>query len=163
MKRLAAAVVLAGVLPGAALAQFRPFSPPGGYNPGAPTISPYLNLARGGNPAINYYGIVRPQQYMQSAIQGLQQGEQYQGPGTDPATGEPELRTGHRVYFNYLGPYYAGLNGQGTGGGGTGRFGGAAGGGLRPGVAAAFGSGAGTGTGGGYGGGTRTPSTGRTR
>src|SRR5262245_31778220 len=25
-----------------------------------PPLSPYLNLARGGNPAINYYGLVRP-------------------------------------------------------------------------------------------------------
>lgn len=29
---------------------------------GRPTVSPYLNLFRGGNAAVNYYGLVRPQQ-----------------------------------------------------------------------------------------------------
>jgi hypothetical protein len=48
-----------------------------------PTVSPYLNLGRGGNgvgTAIDYYGIVRPQQdlrnnvvNLQQQIQGLQQ------------------------------------------------------------------------------------------
>lgn len=28
---------------------------------GQPTFSPYLNLLRGGNPALNYYGLVRPE------------------------------------------------------------------------------------------------------
>jgi hypothetical protein len=42
-----------------------------------PTVSPYLNLARQrGNPAINYYGLVRPQFAFRSAVQQLQQGIQ---------------------------------------------------------------------------------------
>jgi len=50
--------------------------PIGSYTPptvGRPTISPYLNLNRGGGtPAINYFGIVRPQIESQQAIQNLQ-------------------------------------------------------------------------------------------
>jgi hypothetical protein len=39
-----------------------------------PTISPYVNLNRGiQNPAINYFGIVRPQIDNHQAIQSLQQ------------------------------------------------------------------------------------------
>ena len=65
MKRclLAAAVALAWVAAAVgprAEAQFtyqRPQTNPYGGNP----VSPYLNLTRGGNPAINYYGLVRPE------------------------------------------------------------------------------------------------------
>lgn len=32
-----------------------------------PTISPYLNLLRQGNPALNYYGLVRPEQEFRAA------------------------------------------------------------------------------------------------
>jgi hypothetical protein len=53
------AVTVCAVLPTAVRAQpgfTRPVT-----NPlGTPVISPYLNLFRGGNPAINYYGLVRP-------------------------------------------------------------------------------------------------------
>ena len=39
-----------------------------------PTVSPYLNLLRpGASPAINYYGLVRPQQQFQSDIGQLDQ------------------------------------------------------------------------------------------
>jgi len=46
---------------------------PAGFGQGAgrPGISPYLNLARGGNPAINYYGLVRPQIAAAQAFQTL--------------------------------------------------------------------------------------------
>lgn len=38
-----------------------------------PAVSPYLNLFRGGNPAVNYYDLVRPQQEFGNALQQLQQ------------------------------------------------------------------------------------------
>lgn len=34
-----------------------------------PAFSPYLNLLRGGNPVLNYYGIVRPEQEFRAANQ----------------------------------------------------------------------------------------------
>ncbi len=40
---------------------------------GRPTFSPYLNLLRGGNPVLNYYGIVRPEQEFRSANQQFYQ------------------------------------------------------------------------------------------
>ena len=65
MKQLiVAAIALLGILglgttnPATAQA-LRPFAP--GYG-GNPAISPYLNLLQRGNPAVNYYGLVRPQQ-----------------------------------------------------------------------------------------------------
>ena len=38
-----------------------------------PPVSPYLNLFRGGNPALNYYDLVRPQQEFATTLQQLQQ------------------------------------------------------------------------------------------
>ena len=38
---------------------------------GRPTVSPYLNIMRGGDPAINYYGLVRPQVAFSRAFQAL--------------------------------------------------------------------------------------------
>jgi polysaccharide export outer membrane protein len=44
------------------------YTPP--YNPyGRPPLSPYLNLSRGGIPAVNYYGLVRPQLQTERFIQ----------------------------------------------------------------------------------------------
>jgi hypothetical protein len=44
------------------------------YRPSRPTLSPYLNLADGqSNPAVTYYGIVRPQLAMRDALQRLQE------------------------------------------------------------------------------------------
>jgi hypothetical protein len=42
------------------------------YSP--PVFSPYLNLLNRGNPAINYYGIVRPEVQDQQQLQRLQFG-----------------------------------------------------------------------------------------
>ncbi len=44
------------------------FGPATSYSP--PAVSPYLNLLNRGNPAVNYYGIVRQQ---------IQQGQQLPG------------------------------------------------------------------------------------
>lgn len=75
-----------------------------------PAISPYLNLFRSGNPAVNYYGLVRPQVQFQNSLQQLQQQEQpfatfgfYQQPGvaTLPTTGHATrfFNTSH-YFFN---------------------------------------------------------------
>lgn len=40
----------------------------------APVVNPYLNLLNRGNPAINYYGIVRPQIQQSQQLQMLQFG-----------------------------------------------------------------------------------------
>lgn len=70
----------AGLLPCAARAQNFGFSTPGlgagrvssPFN--RPTVSPYVNLLRSGDPTLNYYGTVRPQLRFQSADDDLQRG-----------------------------------------------------------------------------------------
>jgi hypothetical protein len=52
-----AAMLAAGVV--YAQAPIAPQAPTQPYSP--PVVSPYLNLLNRGNPAINYYGLVRPQ------------------------------------------------------------------------------------------------------
>jgi hypothetical protein len=78
-----------------------------------PTVSPYLNMTRGGNQAVNYFGLVRPQQDAARSIQQLQlqQVQQQQallGAQTFvPVSGEDPQQaglptTGHPVtFFNY--------------------------------------------------------------
>ncbi len=114
----AAAVAL--LLVGGAAAQ------PGGPAPVSPPFSPYLNLLRGGgSPALNYYGIVRPQQQSSQAIQGVQAGltsnaatlNDLQNGGSLPATGVAAGYLTHRGYFLTQG-----------GGGGGGRLAGGGGG-----------------------------------
>jgi hypothetical protein len=89
---------------GTARAQFGYYSPPPTSPfPHAP-ISPYLNLARGGNSAINYHGLVRPQVGFQQSIFGLQQ--QVSGLGQQQVLQSEAARssatTGHPTrFFNY--------------------------------------------------------------
>lgn len=99
-KTLALAVVL--LLGGVSTAQ-----PPAGPQL-APTFSPYLNLARrNGNPAINYYGIVRPQAQANNAIQSLENQSGAVNPFQNSGnSGEQPVVTGngfgfqsHRTYF----------------------------------------------------------------
>ncbi len=67
---LGSAVVLLSLV-STAQAQYRPV--PQAPNPYGPRVSPYLNLLnRQTNPAINYYGIVRPQVQFNQAIQQQQ-------------------------------------------------------------------------------------------
>ena len=91
-----------------------------------PAFSPYLNLTRqGANPALNYYGLVRPELQFRQSIQNLQGavstnqqalGELQGGAGGPAATGHPTQ------FLNY-GGYF--LNsGQTTGGIGSNRPGG---------------------------------------
>src|SRR5207248_1125492 len=78
MKTLVLVTVAALALATSAAAQ----PPPGpGMTPG---FSPYLNLLNRGNPAINYYGLVRPQFAFQNAIAGLQHQQQSLAQPADP-------------------------------------------------------------------------------
>lgn len=84
-----------------------------------PAVSPYLNLTRGGNPALNYFTLTRPpidaraQQFrQQQATQGLQR-------EIDTGVRASALPpTGHSAtYMNYS-HFYPGLTSRATGGGG---------------------------------------------
>lgn len=79
--------------------------------PGAPrpTFSPYLNLTRpGGTPALNYYGLVRPELQFRQSIQGLQgavsANQQMIGDLQTGGTGLPV--TGHATQFLNYGGYF---------------------------------------------------------
>jgi len=72
-----------------------------------PTVSPYLNLNRGGaGAAIDYFGIVRPQLETQKAISALQQ-QQGMQPGLPAGMMDDGLTTGQILtpgiggFFNY--------------------------------------------------------------
>lgn len=106
MLHLACAVGLALACSGSARAQ-----------PGAPrpTFSPYLNLTRpGGTPALNYYGLVRPELQFRQSIQNLQgavtANQQVIGNLQTGGTGVPT--TGHPTQFLNYGGYF--LNSGGT-------------------------------------------------
>jgi hypothetical protein len=84
------------------------------YNPGAlyqrPVVSPYINLLRGGGtPAINYYGIVRPEFEVYRSIRGLQQeaAAEQQAITSQEAYGVQPV-TGHVTYFRNYSHYFAG-------------------------------------------------------
>jgi hypothetical protein len=112
MKRLVLALAMAtGLLASVERAptQFLPNPNP---NPlGRPAISPYLNLNRSGNPAINYYGLVKPQFDTSQQLQLLQRQQQLQqqelqmyqfGVPTEDAAFTGYSQTGHSTtYFNY--------------------------------------------------------------
>jgi hypothetical protein len=73
---IAAAGLALGWVFGTAGPGFAQVPTPGGFRPTynlQPAFSPYLNLLRSGtNPAINYYGLVRPQNAFYSSIRQLQ-------------------------------------------------------------------------------------------
>jgi hypothetical protein len=103
-----ALTVLMGTMATQARAQYgRPY--PG--TPGAlrPAYSPYLNLARPGNAAVNYYGLVRPQIDFNNAIGDIQQDLNTLAQPVDPTgrdlAGFPA--TGHPVQFMNYTHYYA--------------------------------------------------------
>jgi hypothetical protein len=86
--------------PGVVRAQVQP-GLPGGYNPQLrPTVSPYLNLLRPGNTAVNYYGLVRPQLNAQTIAGQLQQEINTAQRTADAGVIDVSLlATGHRVGF----------------------------------------------------------------
>ena len=72
-----------------------------------PALSPYLNLLRSGSPAVNYYGLVRPQQEFGNSIQEIQNemhapltAQTSPNSGTNlPITGHPSRFFSHGSYF----------------------------------------------------------------
>ncbi len=72
MKRLLPplAVVALACLPAAARAQVG-LGPPVTNPLGRPAVSPYLNLLRGGNPAVNYFALVRPLENLEQFQQAV--------------------------------------------------------------------------------------------
>jgi hypothetical protein len=131
MKRMILAAVAALVLaPGVSHAQLGPYVQPMGTNPyQRPTISPYLNMIRPGtNPALNYYGLVRPQMQAMRSMQVFQQDlntvanmvvfpeAQQTGPQTNlPITGHSVSFYNYSTYF----PLATSTGGRGTLGGTT--------------------------------------------
>jgi len=89
---------------------------PGGYTR-PPAFSPYLNLNRGGSPAINYYGLVRPElQFRQSLLHlanDVAANQQALGSGNPGMNDMPF--TGHPTQFMNLGGYF--MNNGSIGGG----------------------------------------------
>src|SRR5262249_5946387 len=78
-----------------------------GYNP---PVSPYLNLVRRGtDPAINYFGLVRPEIAFQRSISSLQQQVNTVGAMTAAdAQANYQLATGHPIVFNNYSHYFGG-------------------------------------------------------
>ncbi len=108
---IALALVLAA---GAVHAQapIAPLGPTQPYSP--PVVSPYLNLLNRGNPAINYYGIVRPELQEQQQLQRLQFGlarTDAEIEATTAAGGLPT--TGHTVGFMTQSRYFNTVNVRG--------------------------------------------------
>jgi uncharacterized protein YqkB len=70
---------------------------------GTPAVSPYINLLRPGiNPAVNYYGSVRPQLQYNTAINSLEQQVQASRVAMTAAESQAVPSTGHPIYFmNY--------------------------------------------------------------
>ncbi len=105
-----------------------------------PSVSPYLNMGRGGsNPAVNYYGIVRPQVDTNRAFQQLDPsmfggdprfglGGAAIGPDGNPIPGANQylpdqttgLSTGHPATYFYYSHYYQMQPGQRSAAGGAG-------------------------------------------
>jgi len=104
---IALASVAGLTFPAAQAAQAQVFGRPPGNPLGTPALSPYLNLANRGNAAINYYGIVRPQQEFRRDYVQLQQellATQSALTTTDP--GVLQLTTGHASRFFNYGHYF---------------------------------------------------------
>lgn len=106
------------------LAQPAVAQPPGGGPVLSPPFSPYLNLARPGtNPAINYFGIVRPQAQLANSLQSLQRqiNPLVAANGTDTSAEQPVV-TGHPFGFqNHLGFFQNQYSLGGYGSAGMGR------------------------------------------
>jgi hypothetical protein len=98
--------------PGNPYQNFNRFGPPTPGGPYGPGLSPYLNLLRGGLPAVNYYnGVLSErdrrlfQQQAGQSILGLEQEVNAVQPGTEDLL--PTLPgTGHPTAFGYSGSYF---------------------------------------------------------
>jgi hypothetical protein len=106
-----------------AFAQPQPGVSPGGMRP---TYSPYLNFGRGGNPALNYFGLVRPEQQLRQQANTIQQqvtanARAIQSVGDTAASGDSALPvTGRGATFNFTSHYFNNFPLGGAGGGGGG-------------------------------------------
>jgi hypothetical protein len=95
-----------------------------GVNPAPPSNSlNYLNLTRGGNPAVNYYGIVRPNLQNQNAwLSAQQQLSNLSQSNSSSNQQEGGIRpTGVGATFMNYGHYYPRLGGGGAGRAGAGQ------------------------------------------
>jgi hypothetical protein len=103
--RAAAQVQLPGVVQSPAVGPVgRPLQ-----NPlGTPTISPFLNMGQGGNAALNYYGLVRPQLQTQQQLQQLRQQQLADQAtlGSLTGVGGFPLVTGHETHFMNYGTFF---------------------------------------------------------
>lgn len=118
MTRWLTALLLCGTLSigYAAQAQVRPSVPRTTPSSRPSTVSPYLNMLRGGNPAFNYFSLVKPQIAAQETLKDLEQRQQEMQQETQQLsdqmqTGTPQTRsrgftTGHPTHFFYYGPYF---------------------------------------------------------
>jgi hypothetical protein len=77
-----------------------------------PAVSPYLNLLHRGNPAVNYYGIVRPQEQTTTALQQLTEYETAQLAPEGNPTAIPDTGRGSR--FMTYGRYFNNVGGRGV-------------------------------------------------
>jgi len=84
----------------------------------APVLNPYLNLLNRGNPAVNYYGIVRPQIQQEQQLQMLQFGlnrtaAEASAAETAATTPSALATTGHTVGFMTYTRYFNTVNARG--------------------------------------------------
>jgi hypothetical protein len=104
------------LLPGLALLLATP--PARAQYPGAPPqVSPYLNLVRGGPPAINYYGLIRPQQQLQVGLQQVQAAliNEQQYAGAQEALANQPVITGNYATYMTQSRYFMTRGGGGFG------------------------------------------------
>lgn len=86
-----------------------------GNSMGSPSFSPYLNITRGGNSAaVNYYGIVRPQQSFAGALQSLQSQNMAGGQNNAEDALSQGVTVGTRVRFLNTNGYFQNINGGTT-------------------------------------------------
>jgi hypothetical protein len=116
-----AVLTAAGLFGSSGSAQAQPAVPNGPI--ARPTVSPYLNLLRGGNSAaFNYFSLVRPEQNAIRAFQGLQMGvannqasiNSFIGNGQLGSTGMPTQFLNYGGFFMNAGTF------QGAGPGNSG-------------------------------------------
>ncbi len=93
-----------------------PAARPGTVPTSPPPISPYLNLLRRGTiPAVNYYGLVRPQVEFRNSLQHLQQQvSEVAAPAAEAEAGPPLPATGHPVQFMNHARYFQNLGSRTT-------------------------------------------------
>ena len=89
---------------------------PGGVYARPPSFSPYLNLMRGGSPAFNYYGLVRPElQFRQHLLYLENNVAMNQNAISNLNEGILDLNaTGHPTQFMNLGGYFMNNSSTGT-------------------------------------------------